>query len=66
MTESSPPPSSSPAQSTTLPLRSLQETLHDRITQKKAEIQIPYKSLYRQSVDRDRNITLGLGSNTNS
>jgi hypothetical protein len=36
----------SPAQSTTLPLRSLQEILHNRIIQKKAEMHESHNRVY--------------------
>ena len=38
--------SSSPAQSTTLPFRSLQEILHNRIIQKKAEMHESHNRVY--------------------
>ncbi|HKG31906.1 MAG TPA: hypothetical protein VKA91_11600 [Nitrososphaeraceae archaeon] len=41
MNESSPPPSAAAVQSTTSPLTSLQEILHNRIIQKKGEIYEP-------------------------
>jgi hypothetical protein len=60
--------SSSPAQSTILPLRSLQETLHNKIIQKKGEMHKCHNKacIYGQSMDRDRNNPMGIGANTNS
>jgi hypothetical protein len=55
---------SSSVQSPTLPLRSLQEIIHNRIIQKKKEMHPSHKSISRKSADRDRNIAMGLGSNT--
>lgn len=40
--------SSSPTQSTTLPLISLQEILHNRIIQKKGEIHEPHNRVYNE------------------
>jgi hypothetical protein len=49
----------------TLPLRSLQETLHNRIIQKKGEIESHNRAcIFGQSMDRDINNRMGLGSNT--
>jgi hypothetical protein len=48
MTESSPS-----AQSTTLPLRSLQEILHNRITQKKGEIHESHNRVYNDNLWRE-------------
>ena len=53
MNESSPPPSSAPAQSTTSPLTSLQEILHNRIIQKKGEIRESPNRVYNHNVWRE-------------
>jgi hypothetical protein len=51
MTKSSSPSSpSSPAQSTTLPLGSLQEILHNRIIQKKGEIDKSHNRVYSDKI----------------
>ncbi len=63
MTKSS--SSSSSAQSTTLPLRSLQE-IHNRIIQKKGEIHKSHNRVTMKRYGRDRNIAMDLGSNTNA
>jgi hypothetical protein len=56
----------SPTQSTT-PLRSLQEILHNRIIQKKGEIHKSHNRAYNDKpMDRDRNIAMDIGSNTNA
>jgi hypothetical protein len=44
------PSSPLPAQSTTLPLRSLQEILHNRIIQKKGEMHEPHNKVYNHSL----------------
>jgi hypothetical protein len=41
---------SSPAQSSTLPLRSLQEILHNRIKQKKGEMHKSHNKVYNDSL----------------
>jgi hypothetical protein len=43
-------PSSSPTGSTTIPLRSLQEIIHNRITQKKGEIHRSHNRAYLDSL----------------
>jgi hypothetical protein len=48
MNESS-SPSPSPTQSTTLPLRSLQEILHNRIIQKKGEMHKSHNRVYNDN-----------------
>jgi hypothetical protein len=50
MNEQSPPPTPSPTQSTTLPLRSLQEILHNRIIQKKMEMNSSHNKVYLESL----------------
>ena len=47
---------------------SLQEILHNRITEKKEEIHKPHIIAYTNILwtEIERNIALGLGSNTNS
>jgi hypothetical protein len=43
-------PSSTSAQSTTLPLKSLQEILHNRIVQKKGEIHESHNRVYNERI----------------
>jgi hypothetical protein len=58
--------SSTSAPPSTLPLRSLQEILHNRIMQKKGEIHESHNRacIFGQSMDRDINNRMGIGSNT--
>jgi hypothetical protein len=48
-----PSSSPSPAQSTTLPLRSLQEILHNRIIQKKGEIHKSHNRAYNDKLSTE-------------